>query len=63
MIDADGHLLEFIPLVDDIVREVAGDAVADRYQQFMRRRSARTTPGSCRRGCSGGCPTSTPSTA
>jgi predicted TIM-barrel fold metal-dependent hydrolase len=37
VIDADGHLLEFLPLVNDIVRELAGDAVADRYQQFMRR--------------------------
>ena len=37
VIDADGHLLEFLPLVNDIVREVAGDRVADRYQQFMRR--------------------------
>ena len=37
VIDADGHLLEFLPLVNDIVREVAGDSVADRYQQFMRR--------------------------
>ncbi len=37
VIDADGHLLEFLPLVNDIVREVAGDGVADRYQQFMRR--------------------------
>ena len=37
VIDADGHLLEFLPLVNDIVREVADDGVADRYQQFMRR--------------------------
>ena len=37
MIDADGHLLEFLPLVNDIVREVAGDGVADRYSAFMRR--------------------------
>ena len=37
VIDADGHLLEFLPLVNDLVREVAGDGVADRYQQFMRR--------------------------
>ena len=28
VIDADGHLLEFLPLVNDLVREVAGDAVA-----------------------------------
>ena len=37
VIDADGHLLEFLPLVNDLVREVAGDDVADRYQRFMRR--------------------------
>ena len=37
VIDADGHLLEFLPLVNDLVREVAGDAIADRYQRFMRR--------------------------
>ena len=37
VIDADGHLLEFLPLVNDIVREVAGNDVADRYQRFMRR--------------------------
>jgi predicted TIM-barrel fold metal-dependent hydrolase len=37
VIDADGHLLEFLPLVNDLVREVAGNDVADRYQRFMRR--------------------------
>jgi predicted TIM-barrel fold metal-dependent hydrolase len=37
VIDADGHLLEFLPLVNDIVREIAGNEVGDRYQQFMRR--------------------------
>ncbi len=37
VIDADGHLIEFMPLVDEMVREVADDAVADRYRQFMRR--------------------------
>ena len=37
VIDGDGHLLEFLPLVNDLVREVAGDAIADRYQRFMRR--------------------------
>ena len=63
VIDADGHLLEFLPLVNDIVREVAGDGVADRYQQFMRRALAPDDAGSCRPGCSGVCPRSTPSTA
>jgi predicted TIM-barrel fold metal-dependent hydrolase len=37
VIDADGHLIEFMPLVDEMVREVADDAVADRYRAFMRR--------------------------
>ena len=37
VIDADGHLIEYMPLVDEMVREVADDAVADRYRQFMRR--------------------------
>jgi len=37
VIDGDGHLLEFLPLVNDLVREVAGAAIADRYQRFMRR--------------------------
>ena len=37
VIDGDGHLLEFLPLVNDIVREIAGNDVGDRYQQFMRR--------------------------
>ena len=37
VIDADGHLIEFMPLVDEMVREVGDDAVADRYRQFMRR--------------------------
>jgi predicted TIM-barrel fold metal-dependent hydrolase len=37
VIDADGHLIEFMPLVDEMVREVADDRVADRYRAFMRR--------------------------
>jgi len=37
IIDGDGHLLEFLPLVNDLVREVAGADIADRYQRFMRR--------------------------
>ncbi len=37
VIDGDGHLIEFLPLVNDIVREVAGNDVADRYGRFMRR--------------------------
>jgi predicted TIM-barrel fold metal-dependent hydrolase len=37
VIDADGHLIEYMPLVDEMVREIADDAVADRYRAFMRR--------------------------
>src|SRR3954447_7208499 len=37
VIDADGHLLEFLPLVNDIVREIAGDDITDRYQGVMGR--------------------------
>jgi predicted TIM-barrel fold metal-dependent hydrolase len=37
VVDADGHLIEFMPLVDELVREIADDAVADRYRAFMRR--------------------------
>jgi predicted TIM-barrel fold metal-dependent hydrolase len=37
VIDADGHLVEFMPLVDEMVREIADDVVAERYRAFMRR--------------------------
>jgi len=37
VIDADGHLIEFLPLVDELVREIADAGVAERYRQFMRR--------------------------
>ena len=36
VIDADGHLIEFLPLVDELVREIADAGVAERYRQFMR---------------------------
>ena len=36
VIDADGHLAEFMPMVIDCVREVADDAVADRFLRFRR---------------------------
>jgi predicted TIM-barrel fold metal-dependent hydrolase len=38
VIDADGHLLEFLPLVFDFVREEAGDGVLDRLLRFNRER-------------------------
>jgi predicted TIM-barrel fold metal-dependent hydrolase len=37
VIDADGHLIEFLPLVHEMVREVADASVADRYRAFLRR--------------------------
>ena len=36
IIDADGHLAEFMPMVIDCLREVADDAVADRFIRFRR---------------------------
>ena len=36
IIDADGHLVEFMPMVIDCMREVADDAVADRFVRFRR---------------------------
>jgi predicted TIM-barrel fold metal-dependent hydrolase len=36
VIDADGHLIEFMPMVIDCIREVAGDAVAERFVQYRR---------------------------
>jgi len=36
VIDADGHLVEFMPMVVDCIREVAGDTVAERFVQFRR---------------------------
>ena len=35
VIDGDGHLIEFAPLVRDFVREEAGEAVAQRYETMM----------------------------
>ena len=35
VIDGDGHLIEFAPLVRDFVREEAGEAVAERYETMM----------------------------
>ena len=43
IIDADGHLVEFMPMVIDCMREVADDAVAERFIQY--RRSPFTTGG------------------
>ena len=36
VIDADGHLAEFMPMVVDCMREVADDAVAERFVRFRR---------------------------
>lgn len=38
IIDGDGHVLEFLPLVFDFVREEAGEAVFRRLQRFNRER-------------------------
>jgi predicted TIM-barrel fold metal-dependent hydrolase len=37
IVDADGHLIEFMPLVTDFVREIGGKALVRRYVEFMRR--------------------------
>jgi predicted TIM-barrel fold metal-dependent hydrolase len=37
VVDGDGHLIEFMPLVTDLVRELAGKDVARRYAEFNRR--------------------------
>jgi predicted TIM-barrel fold metal-dependent hydrolase len=36
VVDADGHLVEFMPMVLDCLRELAGAAVADRFVEFRR---------------------------
>jgi predicted TIM-barrel fold metal-dependent hydrolase len=36
VIDADGHLVEFMPMVIDCMREIAGDAVAERFIRYRR---------------------------
>jgi predicted TIM-barrel fold metal-dependent hydrolase len=36
VLDADGHLVEFMPMVLDCLREVAGQALADRFVEFRR---------------------------
>ena len=36
VIDADGHLVEFMPMVIDCLREIADDAVAERFVEFRR---------------------------
>jgi predicted TIM-barrel fold metal-dependent hydrolase len=36
VVDADGHLVEFMPMVIDCLREIAGDTVADRFVEFRR---------------------------
>jgi len=36
VIDADGHLAEFMPMVVDCMREVADAAVAERFVRFRR---------------------------
>jgi predicted TIM-barrel fold metal-dependent hydrolase len=36
IIDADGHLVEFMPMVIDCMREIAGDAVAERFIRYRR---------------------------
>jgi predicted TIM-barrel fold metal-dependent hydrolase len=37
IIDGDGHLIEYIPLVRDFVREIAGEGVAGRFDRLTRR--------------------------
>jgi predicted TIM-barrel fold metal-dependent hydrolase len=36
VIDSDGHHVEFLPLVKDMLREIAGDAVLARFEQITR---------------------------
>ncbi len=36
IIDADGHLVEFMPMVIDCMREIAGNAVAERFIEYRR---------------------------
>ncbi len=36
VVDADGHLLEFIPLVRDFVAEIAGETVAQRFDTVVK---------------------------
>ena len=36
VVDADGHLLEFVPLVRDFVAEIAGEDVAKRFDAVTR---------------------------
>ena len=35
IVDGDGHLLEFLPMVFDIVRDIAGDDVMRRVQRDL----------------------------
>jgi predicted TIM-barrel fold metal-dependent hydrolase len=35
IVDADGHLMEFFPLVVDLLREEAGPRAAERFQQYL----------------------------
>jgi predicted TIM-barrel fold metal-dependent hydrolase len=37
VVDGDGHLIEFMPLVTDLVRELGGRDLAHRYVAFMQR--------------------------
>jgi predicted TIM-barrel fold metal-dependent hydrolase len=37
VVDADGHLIEFMPLVTDLVRDLGGRDLAHRYVAFMQR--------------------------
>ena len=63
VVDGDGHLIEFMPLVTDLVREVAGRDVMHAYVDFMQRGlAARRSRLRAARGCSGVCPRRTPST-
>jgi predicted TIM-barrel fold metal-dependent hydrolase len=36
IIDADGHLVEFMPMVIDCMREIAGNSVAERFIRYRR---------------------------
>ena len=41
IIDADGHLIEVIPLLIDFIREEAGPGIADRFQALVAQRDPR----------------------
>ncbi len=52
VIDADGHLVEFMPMVIDCLREVAGADLARRFVEFRRSPFTSGARSTCRPGCS-----------